>query len=417
MQSWSVPMPPRLAGATTGITLFDTASGTKVDVQPIEGEATLYVCGITPYDATHMGHAATYVTFDTLHRLWIDAGLTVRYTQNITDIDDPLLERANRDGVDWQKLAESQVDLFRSDMLKLNVLAPTDYVGVTEVITPIARAVAELLDRELAYTVDTPDAEFPGARDIYFDTRATERATAWKLGEESGLDLDHMLRLSAERGGDPERPGKRDPLDPLLWRAARAGEPRWESTVGAGRPGWHIECSVIATATLGPSITVQGGGRDLVFPHHEFSAGHSTALTGVPFAHAYAHVGMVAYDGEKMSKSLGNLVLVSRLAAQGVDPRAIRLAILSNHYREDWEWTPTMLDTAQERLRAWHEAAERVTGVGEGHAIVDRVRERLADDLDTPSALTILDKWFASGEPGCESVIDAVDALLGVPLR
>lgn len=368
-------------------------------------EAKLYVCGITPYDATHLGHANTYLAFDTLVRLWLDGGVTVRYAQNVTDIDDPLLERAAATGVDWRELAASQIDLFRGDMEALRIVPPDDYVAVTDTIDDVADAVGRLLDAGVAYRVDT---------DIYFDNTAAASA-AWTLGDESGFDRATMLALSAERGGDPERPGKRDPLDPLLWRGPREGEPSWTASCGSGRPGWHIECSVIAQRFLGTPITVQGGGSDLVFPHHEFSAGHAAALTGLPLAAQYAHAGMVAYDGEKMSKSLGNLVLVSRLLDENTDPRAIRLALLSHHYRTDWEWTRGELTTAQCTLGEWDAWAAAVGTATESPLLAD-LRAAVADDLDTPRAIAVVQDYIAGGAVATATDIAAIDALLGIAL-
>jgi L-cysteine:1D-myo-inositol 2-amino-2-deoxy-alpha-D-glucopyranoside ligase len=374
--------------------------------------ARLYVCGITPYDATHIGHAATYVAYDTLIRVWLDAGYTVHYAQNVTDIDDPLLERAAATGVDWRELADSQIELFRHDMADLSVIPPDDYVAVTEMIEPIARAVCVLLDRGVAYRVPTADAD---GDDIYFDNAAAAAAAPWRLGDESNLNRPEMLELFAERGGDPERPGKRDALDPLLWRAARHDEPSWPSAVGQGRPGWHIECSVIALKYLGRDFTVQGGGSDLIFPHHEMSAGHAAALSGHPLARVFSHAGLVAYQGEKMSKSLGNLVLVSRLRQEGVDPRAIRLAILAHHYRSDWEWTDDLLVRATQRLAAWSAITRQSGSTGQDVAdVVTELREALANDLDTPAALGVIDAAARTGVHSPAKLIKAIDALLGV---
>jgi L-cysteine:1D-myo-inositol 2-amino-2-deoxy-alpha-D-glucopyranoside ligase len=365
----------------------------------------MYVCGITPYDATHLGHAATYIAFDLVQRVWLDNGHRVHFVQNITDIDDPLLERANRDGIDWHELAESQIQLFRDDMTALRVLPPQDYIGAVEAMDEISAAVAVLLDTGAAYRVDD---RYP---DVYFDI-----ATAPKFGYESRYDLATMLALSAERGGDPERPGKRNPLDPLLWRTERDGEPCWASPMGPGRPGWHIECSVIAGNRLGPTIDVQGGGSDLIFPHHECSAAHSEVLTGVaPFARHYTHAGMISLDGEKMSKSRGNLVFVSRLLADGVDPMAIRTALLAGHYRADRPWSEELLATARARLARWRAAAERF-GADPG-SVVTAIRQALADDLDTPNALAVLDDWAGDDSLDGVLVADAADALLGITLR
>ncbi len=372
--------------------------------------AQLYVCGITPYDATHLGHAATYLAYDTLNRALRDAGHRVEYVQNVTDVDDPLLERAAATGVDWRELAATQIDLFRSDMEALRIVPPEHYVGVVESIDAIAAACRRLLDEGFAYWVDTPDA----SPDLYFDVAAAENLTSWHLGQESGLDRATMLALSAERGGDPDRPGKRDPLDPLLWRAERAGEPAWDSPVGRGRPGWHIECSVIGARHLEAPIGVNGGGSDLVFPHHELSAAHSAALTGRDWSHSYSHAGMVALDGEKMSKSRGNLVFVSRLVADGVDPRAIRLALLAHHYRSDWEWTDAALTGAQARLAAWSTRAGQLSEGGSG--LLDELRAALAEDLDTPRALAAVDARVDRHGTLEATDLLAIDALLGIRL-
>ena len=369
------------------------------------GAATLYVCGITPYDATHLGHANTYLAYDTLVRLWTDGGFDVRYVQNVTDVDDPLLERATATGVDWRDLAADQIELFRGDMESLRIIPPTDYVAVTDVVDDVAHAVDLLLEKDIAYRVDD---------DVYFDNAAAASA-AWTLGDESGFDRATMLELSAERGGDPGRAGKHDALDPLLWLAERDGEPSWPSVVGTGRPGWHIECSVIAQRFLETPITVQGGGSDLAFPHHEFSAGHAAALTGRRLADLYSHAGMVAYDGEKMSKSLGNLVLVSKLVGDGVDPRAIRLALLDRHYRADWEWTRGQLTEAQCRLATWETWATEPTDQTDA-TLLDLLRSSLANDLDSPSALAAVDAHVASGARATVTDLDAIDALLGVNL-
>jgi L-cysteine:1D-myo-inositol 2-amino-2-deoxy-alpha-D-glucopyranoside ligase len=417
VKSWSHPAVPALPGNGPTPRLHDTATQTLKPANASASgtsSASLYVCGITPYDATHLGHAATYLGYDTLVRLWLDAGYDVRYVQNVTDVDDPLLERAASQGVDWQELADSQIDLFRSDMQALSIIPPHHYVGVTEVIAEVAEAVSRLLDAGYAYRVPSDNAE----PDIYFDTNAAEQNTAWHLGLESGLDTQTMLALSAERGGDPERQGKRNPLDPLLWRAERSGEPTWQSVVGPGRPGWHIECTVIALNHHTQSITVNGGGSDLVFPHHEFSAAHATALTGEPLAHIYSHTGMVAYQGEKMSKSLGNLVFVSRLMADGADPRAIRLALLGHHYRSDWEWTDATLTAAEERLKSWAGwAAQPTEDDNHAQSHLTELRDILANDLNTPTALGLIDGWAASGRPASNTMVDAIDALLGVRLR
>lgn len=420
MRTWTEPELPELPGAGATPRLFNTATG-RMEHPAIENErATLYVCGITPYDATHLGHAATYLAFDTLLRAWRDAGIETLYAQNITDIDDPLLERANDTGVDWRDLADGQIKLFRSDMHRLGMLPPDRYVAVTERIDEIAAAVLRLRERGLAYEVPTEGA---GGDDLYFDVRGAERETQWRLGDVAPYDRQVMELLSAERGGDPEREGKRSPLDPLLWRAAREGEPSWESPVGPGRPGWHIECSVIAAAELGNAFTVQGGGSDLIFPHHEFTAAHATALSGTPLAHAYCHAGLISYEGHKMSKSRGNLVFVSRLldgthsGLAAADPSAIRLGLLAHHYRSEWEWFDADLATATRRLEAWRAGIARVSDEPMSSAsVLTQLRHSLANDLDTPVMLATLDAALDQGVDDPQLIAAAADALLGVKL-
>lgn len=366
--------------------VHDTASGTVVPTTtgPV---ARIYVCGITPYDATHLGHASTYVAFDLLNRAWRDAGLDVRYVQNVTDVDDPLLERAIAIGMDWQVLAKEQGDLFAEDMAALGVIPPDTYLGAVEGIPLVIGSVTRMLASGDAYRLPGRGGEPDG--DVYFRVHADPR-----FGSVANLDEATMIRLFAEHGGDPARPGKEHPLDCLLWRAERPGEPAWDGgPLGHGRPGWHIECTTIALEHLGMSFDVQGGGADLSFPHHEMGASQAQVLTGSwPYAEAYVHTGLVGLDGQKMSKSRGNLVFVSRLRAEGVDPAAIRLTILAHHYREDWEWTDAQLQVACGRLRRWREAAVRPEG-SDAAAVLACLRERVADDLDAPGALALVDTW------------------------
>jgi L-cysteine:1D-myo-inositol 2-amino-2-deoxy-alpha-D-glucopyranoside ligase len=437
MDSWRGANVPSLPGHGPEPYLTNTATGelTRAAAGPA---ASLYACGITPYDATHLGHAATYLAWDLLVRSWRDAGHEVTYVQNVTDVDDPLLERANRDHEDWRELATRQIALYRTDMEALRILPPTHLVGAVEALPLIEQLSQVLADRGALYEVDG---------DVYFSRAADSR-----FGVVSHLGPAAMLALCAERGGDPARPGKKDPIDPLVWLAARPEEPSWGSPFGPGRPGWHVECAAIATSYLGHVFDVQAGGSDLIFPHHEFSAsharvafadggGHTGAEPGggdiTAFARCYVHSGMVRLDGEKMSKSLGNLVFVSRLVAGGVAPMAIRLAIMSHHYRIDWDWTPALLAAAQHRLAAWRAAVHRATaesGAAAGDAgsvpsaesVLAQVRERLADDLDAPGALGVVDRWAdavsaapelpAGSGPAALLVRDTVDALLGVAL-
>jgi L-cysteine:1D-myo-inositol 2-amino-2-deoxy-alpha-D-glucopyranoside ligase len=414
MQAWTVPPVPRLRPAETRpqLQLFDTASQQLVDMGPREGTARMYVCGITPYDATHVGHANTYVVFDLLHRLWRDRGLDVSYVQNVTDVDDPLLERAAAIGVAWQTLAEEETELFRNDMAALNVLPPQHYVGAIESMPLITAMIEQLQERGWVYPVDDP--EFP---DLYF-----AQAGDPQFGSLSHLDEAAAIPLFTERGGDPGRAGKKAPLDCLVWRLTRPGEPSWESPFGLGRPGWHVECTAIALDQLGPDFDVQGGGTDLIFPHHEMSAAEGRVATDQPFARAYVHSGMVGLHGEKMSKSRGNLILVSELRESGVDPMAIRLALLDHHYREDWDWTDELLASATERLDRWREAARLDAGMYASETIAS-MRSALDQNLNTPAALAAVDAWAGASTAVDADDVDApaliaqaCDALLGVRL-
>ena len=416
MKSWPAPTVPALAGRGPQLRLYDSADR---QVRPVTAGdvATMYVCGITPYDATHLGHAATYLTFDLVHRVWLDSGHQVHYVQNITDVDDPLFERADRDGIDWRELAERETELFREDMAALRVLPPHDYVAATEAIPEVIEVVEKLLAAGSAYIADAGDSEAPYP-DVYFRADATPQ-----FGYESGYDRDTMMRLFAERGGDPDRPGKGDPLDALLWQAQRPGEPSWPSPFGAGRPGWHVECAAIALSRIGTDLDIQGGGSDLIFPHHEFSAAHAESVTGERrFARHYVHAGMIGWDGHKMSKSRGNLVLVSALRADGVDPAAIRLGLFAGHYRADRYWSQSVLDEANDRLQRWRSAVALPAGP-DASDVVARVRRYLADDLDTPKALAALDGWttdaltYGGHDPRSpQMVAAAVDTLLGIKL-
>ncbi|GAB3228380.1 cysteine--1-D-myo-inosityl 2-amino-2-deoxy-alpha-D-glucopyranoside ligase [Glycomyces halotolerans] len=409
MESWTAPDVPALPGHGPTLRLHDTAGGeSRETVQAGADRATMYVCGITPYDATHLGHAATFITFDLVHRYWRDQGLDVEYAQNVTDVDEPLFERAERDATDWQVLGLRETALYREDMESLRVLPPTHFIGAIESVPAVGKAAAQLLESGHAYRHESGD--------VYYSVAADPR-----FGSASNYDRETMLAYARERGGDPDREGKRDPLDPILWNAPRDGEPSWDSPVGPGRPGWHIECTCIALEYLGSSIDVQGGGSDLIFPHHECSASHAEALTGThPFSRTNVHTGMIGLDGEKMSKSLGNLVFVSKLRAEGADPAAVRLALLAGHYRADRQWSRAGLAEAELRLGRWRAAAARELAVPAG-GMLNAVRERLADDLDTPGALAAVDRWAgetlsAGGDdpsaPGLAR--DTIEGLLGI---
>jgi len=411
MRSWSATEVPRLPGSSQPPRLWDTTSG-QLGTVGADGRLGLYVCGITPYDATHLGHAATYLTFDLVVRAALDAGMEVKYVQNVTDVDDPLLARARLTGEDWTALAERETELFRTDMAALRILPPDVYAGAVESIPLVLELIQEVAAAGAVYEVDG---------DVYFAVGADPA-----FGSIGRLDRREMIALFAQRGGDPDRRGKRDQLDCVLWLRERPGEPAWDSPWGPGRPGWHIECAAIALHHLDDLVDVQGGGRDLIFPHHEMSASHAQVARHRPFAAAYVHAGMIGLDGEKMSKSVGNLVQVSTLRAAGEDPMAIRLALLDRHYRADWSWTGAALADARERLELWRLAARHGQGqrfVADplvGGDVRAQVRARIADDLDTAGALAAIDGWaahaVAAGVAAQEAsaVASVCDALLGV---
>ena len=413
MKSWAQVAVPKFVSATQlpPLSLMDTASSSKKSLLK-KSVYRMYVCGITPYDATHLGHAATYLTFDLINRYLRATGSQVSYVQNITDIDDPLLERATRDGIDWVELAEQQIDLFRSDMINLRVIPPAHYIGAVEAIPLVVQAIKQLQEQSSIYSVDT---------DFYFSVSKDP-----KFGTRSHLSQTKMLEIFSERGGDPHRVGKADALDCLVWMSQRVNEPGWDSDLGKGRPGWHIECTAIALEYLDPSdfddslIDIQGGGSDLIFPHHEMCAAQAHVITGKELASTYVHSGMIGLDGEKMSKSKGNLVFVSRLVASGVDPMAIRWALMSDHYRADRMWSDNLLQKAQLEISRLKEALGK-DDCSPTDELINSIVIALSDDLDTPHVLSLLNTWSAatlSGSEGgnSEDLVIALDALLGLKL-
>ena len=413
MNSWPEVEIPAIAAKfdKPPLTLSDTASATKQQVanKPVY---RMYVCGITPYDATHLGHAATYLTFDLINRYLRMLGSEVQYVQNITDIDDPLLERANRDGVDWRELAHQQIDLFRSDMVNLRVIPPAHYIGAVDAIPLVTQAITKLDERKSIYSVDT---------DLYFSVHDDE-----DFGSRSHLTAEQMLQIFSERGGDPARIGKRDPLDCLVWMSQRPNEPGWESPFSTGRPGWHIECTAIAIEYLKPSdsdstlIDIQGGGSDLIFPHHEMCAAQAKVLSGKELAAHYVHAGMIGLDGEKMSKSLGNLVFVSKLVAAGRNPMAIRWALMKSRYRQDRMWNEEILVEAEMEI-AQLRAVLSSESFGSTDQLIQGIISAIADDLDTPKALSLINDWANAAtihetSNDAQELLNVLDAVLGLKL-
>jgi L-cysteine:1D-myo-inositol 2-amino-2-deoxy-alpha-D-glucopyranoside ligase len=413
MKSWpQVYIPPIESSFDfPQLRLYNTASQ-SIEELPRKNLYQMYVCGITPYDATHLGHAATYITFDLINRFLRASGAGVDFVQNITDIDDPLFERAKRDNVDWSDLATSQIELFRGDMVDLHIIPPKDYIGVVEAIPIIIDSISKIRDSAPTYSVES---------DLYFDVHSDSN-----FGERSHLSKEEMLEIFAQRGGDPSREGKRNALDALLWLHQRDGEPGWESPFGKGRPGWHIECSAIAMHYLSHdadsqySIDIQGGGSDLIFPHHEMSAAQSAAITGKEFARTYVHAGMIGLDGEKMSKSKGNLLFVSKMVNEGISPMAIRLALIAHHYSADRMWTQSLLDNAVVLLEKLTIALSREE-VAPTKPVIVEIINALSNNLDTSSALSAISTWSdktLEGNVGGEAgeLSRAIDALLGIAI-
>ena len=413
MRAWPDVYLPELPArfSVPQLSLFNTATQ-KVEPLPKKSLYRMYVCGITPYDATHLGHAATYLTFDLINRFLRATGAQVDFVQNITDIDDPLLERAHRDGVDWKDLAQSQIDLFRGDMTDLHVIPPKDYIGVVEAMPLVVDAVQKLMTAETTYEV---------ASDIYYRVHSDS-----EFGERSHYSQEKMLEIFAERGGDPQKPGKEDPLDALVWLSQRDGEPGWPSPFGPGRPGWHIECCAIALHYLDPdsndeyAIDIQGGGSDLIFPHHEMSAAQSRSINNQRFARSYVHAGMIGLDGEKMSKSLGNLVFVSKLISAGINPASIRWALMGHQYSSDLMWSDSLIQKASIDIERLQLNLARME-VAPTDLVIQEILDALSKNLDTPRVLASITTWMDETEAGVTGGVAgelsrALDTLLGITL-
>ena len=366
--------------------LYDTARRAVVPFQPGH-VVTMYTCGITPYDSAHLGHAATYLTYDVLQRRLRDLGHETRCVRNITDVDDDILRKARELGVHYLDLAAEEIATFQEQMAALDLLPAWSEPRATSAISDILGYIGMLLESRHAYVA---------GEGVYFDVTSFPH-----FGNISHLPEAEMLALAAERGGNPGDPNKRRPLDFVLWQPSLPDEPSWPSLWGAGRPGWHIECSALALRELGQTIDLHGGGSDLVFPHHECEAAQSEAATGEVFVRHWMHVGMVRLGAEKMSKSLGNLVFVRDLLKEH-EAAAIRLAVLSQHYRSSWAYESALLAVAERRLARWRQA-------GPGEGALGAVRARLDDDLDTPGALAEIDAAAAAGEG-----VSAAAELLGV---
>jgi len=363
--------------------LYNIFSGSSEDLFP-KGEdrntVTMYVCGITPYDTTHLGHAFTYTVADILVRYLEFKGYEVVYVQNVTDIDDDILRRANQDGVDWRALGDRWTAHFIQDMIALNVRPPDYYPRATEVISEILGIVGKLLESGVAY-------EKNGS--VYFDVNSWD-----EFGCISGLNRDEMLSVANERGNKPDDPNKRDPLDFVLWQAHKPGEPSWDSPWGAGRPGWHIECSTMATKYLGETIDIHSGGSDLLFPHHACEIAQVEPITGKkPFVRFWLHAAMVRHEGEKMSKSLGNL-LMARDLLKDYSSDALRLYLAMHHYQIEWSCDRGRLNWATRLAKRLQKAVNVPSGITDSFDPAPWEADFLRgmdNNLDTPTALGVLD--------------------------
>ncbi len=420
MRTWTAPKVPALPGTPPPLRLYDSATGKLVEHD--RDDLRMWICGITPYDSTHFGHANTYVAFDTLSRVWLDGGRQLATASNVTDIDDPLFDRAAETGQNWFELAQEQTQLFREDMEFLRILPPDSWTSITEILDPLEELIRKMEKDGTAYRVPSDD----GTEFIYADISRDRNFAIAPIFD--GMDL---IDTFDERGGDSKRPGKRNKLDPQLWKGVVGNDYRPGSDEpGRWRPGWHIQCALMALQNLGV-VDVHAGGKDLIFPHHEMSEHHMREMTqGDAEVEIHAHAAMVSYEGEKMSKSLGNLIFVSSLRGDGVDPRVIRLSILAHHYREDWEYDDPVLDVARERLARWEagfaaptvsdSTIDDTTADNEGAKdFIAQLREVLADDLNTLRALSIVDEyvggresWISDDEK--ELASNAIDALLGI---
>ena len=413
MKSWPEVYIPSIDSKfrIPNLNLFNSASR-KIEEVPRKKNYRIYVCGITPYDSTHLGHAATYLSFDLINRYLKATKSEVLFVENITDIDDPLLERATRDGVDWMELAHSQIELFRTDMTSLRVIPPQFYIGAVEAIGLVTEKIEDLRKAGAIYAVE---------KDLYFRVHSDP-----DFGSRSHLSRDEELKIFSERGGDPDRVGKEDQLDSLVWLSKRENEPGWPSIHGEGRPGWHIECCAIALGYLNPDpqeeflIDIQGGGNDLIFPHHEMSAAQARVSTGKDFARFFVHTGMIGLDGQKMSKSLGNLVFVSTLMQSGVHPMIIRTALLMQNYSVNRMWSEDLL------TRAKVFTSELTMRLSQSECaptdeVIQGIINALSSNLDTETVFQILQQWISQcqsgvtgGNPG--ELSRALDTFLGLAI-
>ncbi|GDX17363.1 L-cysteine:1D-myo-inositol 2-amino-2-deoxy-alpha-D-glucopyranoside ligase [Actinomycetes bacterium] len=381
--------------------MFDSKSQQNNEIGRNGKKVQIYVCGITPYDSAHLGHAFTYLTFDLVIRALKFIGRETNYVQNITDIDDPLFERARNSGTNWQSIVDSQMDIYRTDMSALNILPPDHFVGVMENMDLIISRIGETISKDLSYQIGT---------EWYFKTDSEKLS---KLV--ASVPNNELVAMAKERGCDTDRQGKISPLDPIIWKASKDDEPNWKEDFGTGRPGWHIQCISLANKYAELPLDIQGGGKDLIFPHHSMSEEQNAALGFGELALNYCHVGMVSYQGSKMSKSKGNLVFVHQLMDEGISPMVIRLALMSHHWRADWEYTKVLIDESKE---FYSELSKKFKGKFISQIDQDQIIEIMLNDLDAPKVLSFLKEVKPLSESQNNVSIDLLlEALLGLKLE
>jgi L-cysteine:1D-myo-inositol 2-amino-2-deoxy-alpha-D-glucopyranoside ligase len=374
MQSWNkpnlmqIPKIPDLKNKE--LNLYDSKKQ-EVTLLPRQNDSIkIYVCGITPYDSAHLGHAFTYLTFDSIIRVLNFIGQKVLYVQNVTDLDDPLFERARKTNRPWREIVEEQVQIYRNDMSALNVIPPDHFVGVEENIELIINEIDNIKN----YSYQLKDK-------TYF--KKQEELNSLLVANKSYKEL---IQIASERGCDVDTLGKLNPLDPILWRGSSVDEPKWETNFGNGRPGWHIQCISLAQKYLNLPFDIQGGGKDLIYPHHSMCDEITQITKGKDFASFYCHVGMVSYEGSKMSKSKGNLVFVHQLINQGVDPLVIRLMLISKPWFKDWEFDQIELNIFQTKLEKLQKIENEFIKTNDLEIIIDFI----LSNLDIASAIEYL---------------------------
>jgi L-cysteine:1D-myo-inositol 2-amino-2-deoxy-alpha-D-glucopyranoside ligase len=403
MKSWSSNSKTHISDkyVNRSLLMFDSKTHQNNPIGQANKKVQIYVCGITPYDSAHLGHAFTYLTFDLVIRTLNFIGRKTNYVQNITDIDDPLFERARQSGSNWQSIVESQLDVYRSDMSALNILPPDHFVGVMENMELIISRIGQTISNDLSYQIGT---------EWYFKT---DPAKLSKLVEST--PNNELLLVAKERGCDTDRQGKINALDPIIWKASKEDEPNWKEEFGTGRPGWHIQCISLANKYAELPLDIQGGGKDLIFPHHSMSEEQNSALGFGELALNYCHVGMVSYQGSKMSKSKGNLVFVHQLIAEGISPMVIRLALMMHHWRLDWEYKNELIDDAKQ---TFSDLSIKFRGKFVSQSDQDKIIEIMLNDLDVPKVLTFLKEVKPLAESTNNVSIDLLlEALLGLKLE